>query len=130
MQRIGSSRPPPPDAPKSGSQLVTPKSGSQLVTKSGSQLVTKSGSQLSKPKAGSQVVKPGSQLKTVAAVPKKVEYAFSVNHVNHGISFVTTGYRLLPLPRSRLSRRLPLLEAAALASLRATLGTLRVPRGL
>jgi hypothetical protein len=72
MQRIGSSRPPPPSEPsKSGSQLVT-KSGSQLVTKSGSQLVTKSGSQLSKPKAGSQVVKPGSQLKTVAAVPKKV----------------------------------------------------------
>ncbi len=71
MQRIGSSRPPSEPTPKSGSQLVT-KSGSQLVTKAGSQLVTKAGSQLSKPKAGSQMVKPGSQLKTVAAVPKKV----------------------------------------------------------
>ena len=79
MQRIGSSRaPPPPEpTPKAGSQLVT-KAGSQLVTKAGSQLVTKAGSQLSKPKAGSQVVKPGSQLKTVAAVPKKVIISFSI----------------------------------------------------
>jgi hypothetical protein len=69
MQRIGSSRAPPPPEPS----VPAPKAGSQLVTKkAGSQLVTKSGSQLSKPKAGSQVVKPGSQLKTVAAAPKKV----------------------------------------------------------
>jgi len=65
MQRIGSARPPADPTPpkKAGSQLVTPKSGSQLVTKSGSQLT--------KPKVGSQAVKAGSQLKTVAAVPKK-----------------------------------------------------------
>jgi hypothetical protein len=82
MQRIGSARPPADSNPpqKAGSQLVTPKSGSQL-TKSGSQLVTKAGSQLTKPKVGSQVVKPGSQLKTVAAVPKKVHICL------HFISF-------------------------------------------
>ncbi len=59
MQRIGSARPAPAGEP-------TP------PAKSGSQLYTKPGSQLSKPKQGSQVVKAGSQLKTVAAAPKKV----------------------------------------------------------
>jgi len=84
MQRIGSARPAGDSTPpvKAGSQLVT-KSGSQLskpgsqlskpgsqLTKPGSQLVTKAGSQLSKPP-----VKAGSQLKTVAAVPKKAAAA-------------------------------------------------------
>jgi len=80
MQRIGSSRPASdPNPPKkAGSQLSTPKAGSQL-SKPGSQL-SKPGSQLSKPgsqlsKPGSQlskpVVKSGSQLKTVPVPPKK-----------------------------------------------------------